>query len=185
MTSGITQDQLTRAADDVLWAPKAERWSTLHKFYVFDRPLIFNELVDRFAKSEAELTNARADARALRDALDTAQKERDQLRQELSTTQINLHDHASGIAAVVKERDEAKAEVKCLVAMNEVLAKENEKARSTIEAKNRMLDAYSKQSADDRVARFWQLVIQRGMHPNDARELLHTAETIAKGLNKA
>lgn len=247
MTSGITQDQLTRAADDVLRAPKAERWSTLHKFYAFDRPFILNELVDRFARSEAELTNARADARALRDALDTAQKakenwprnveqierlraevaneranannlgvsltrlqlqangwkeeneqlrkERDQLRQELSKVQINLHDHVSGLAAVVKERDEAKVEVKCLVDMNEVLAKENERARSTIAEKDRLLDerAYrinelnlgivrAQDVRQDRQtdAQLFLELIHLGRTVDDARAILAAANDIRK-----
>lgn len=65
----------------------------------FDRPFVFNELVDRFARSEAELTNARADARALRDALDTAQKAKESWPRDVQIAQLK--------ADVVNERANA------------------------------------------------------------------------------
>lgn len=272
--------EVERRVDQVLRAPRGERWPTLINQISAARTL--DGLVDRFARSEAELTNARADARALRDALDTAQrelektrkaldeergvslrecanvnnacltidslrkelgdmrtelanaradnsvlrealtiakkakeswpddiktieslrkqlatqveafanakeswrsaqanyehvaKERDQLRQELSATQINLHDHASGLAAVVKERDEAKAEVKSL---KEELDQAHVRIRELNLGIARAQDVRQDRQTDVRL--FLEL-IHLGRTVDDARAILAAAEDIRK-----
>lgn len=237
MTSSSSYPQM---ADEVLRAPKAERWSTLHKFYAFDRPFILNELVDRFARSEelkaaylrdlgdttracdslrrelqeakkakeswpqdveqiarlkADVANERANANNLGVSLTRLQlqangwkeeneqlrKERDQLRQELSATQINLHDHAAGIAAVIKQREEAEKRAKLLGDENQRLRKELYETPPIHGTSARNTD----QAPAERVFRFWQLVIQRGMYPRDADKLLREADEVLLGLNKA
>lgn len=78
----------------------------------------------------------------------TIQAEVERLRAELGRTQINLADHASGLAAVIKQRDEMEARAKRLGAqLNEAeravqaLSSENERAKHAIAEKNKLLDA--------------------------------------------
>lgn len=118
--------------------------------------------------------NAKESWRSAQANYERSAKERDQLRQELSATQINLHDHAAGIAAVIKQRDEAKAEVKSL-------KEELDQARVRIRELNlgiaRAQDVRQDRQTD---AQLFLELVRAGYPAGDARTAVAMANDIRK-----